>query len=1120
MPIIFTLTPRFVVVVALALFLVPGPAAPRAQDKAARRVADADVFSGLKARSIGPSGMSGRVAAVDVALPDRRVIYVGAATGGVWKSTDRGTTWQPVFDDQPVHAIGAIAVSRSNPSVVWVGTGEGNVRNSASVGNGIYRSLDAGRTWRHMGLEKTERIHRIAIDPRNPDVVFACAPGQEWGENSERGVFRTQDGGRTWKQILTVNERTGCGDMTMDPANPQKLFASMWEFRRWPWFFRSGGPGSGLYVTYDGGDTWKKLQEEDGLPKAPYGRIGLAIAPSDPQVVYAMVEAPQSAVARSDDGGRRWKIVNAKPNVNPRPFYFGDITVDPQRPDRLYSIDYEIRVSDDGGKTFPTLPGATWAQLHGDYHALWIDPADPEFMIAGNDGGVAISHNRGRTFRFVANLPLAQYYHVAVDNETPYNIYGGLQDNGSWRGPSTVWRSGGIRTYDWQPVGGGDGFETLPHPKDPTVGYSLWQGGSIMRWNLRTGEQRQLKPAGPDGVKLRFNWNAGLATDPFEPDVVYLGSQFLHRSPDRGETWTTISADLTTNTVEWQKADRSGGLTPDVTAAENFTTIVAIAPSAHTRGVIWVGTDDGRIHVTRDGGKTWTSVEKNVPGVPANTWVPHIDPSPHDPGTAFAVFDNHRRSDGKTYAYRTDDYGRTWRSVIPAEAGINGYALVLRQDPVERNLLFLGTEFGLYCSPDAGRRWLHLKKTLPTASVVDLLVHPRDHDLVIGTHGRALWVLDDIRPLRNMTDDALHAPLKLYPAADAQQHWMRSEEGGFGFGATEQRGTVRPYGAILTYSMNLPDLPLPDEERERDRREKERQSRLGQAPIESPPPTGQRPEKSETPPVAKSAAPTAPDAPDPSRTKAADDERPRVDVVVADAAGKVVRRFKAPAVLGVNRAVWDLSSDAFKQPPRAEDAPPLPEEPSGPQVPPGTYTVTVKFGTHESSQPVRVVADPRSSNSAQDWQRRWEIIQRLGSMNDSAVDAIGRIRRTRQDVTVIQERLRQRARDAGERDTKKIDEHPTIAAGAKLLERLTALEKRLWTPPETVGIVADVDVYSDVTRPTYLIMSSWDAPNANHMEYVQRADARLRAFLGELEKFFETEVESFRKLAADVKLLG
>ncbi|HEX6865345.1 MAG TPA: hypothetical protein VF414_21130, partial [Thermoanaerobaculia bacterium] len=578
---------------------------------------DPDLLAGMKARSIGPSGMSGRVAAVDAVESNPDTIWAGAATGGVWKSVDGGLTWRPVFDDQPVASVGALAIDQSNPDVVWVGTGEGNVRNSVSIGNGVYRTLDGGRTWQHLGLEKSERIYRIVLHPSNPDVAWVTAMGQLWGENPERGVYKTEDGGKTWNRILYVDEKTGASDLVIDPSNPNHLIASMWQFRRWPWFFKSGGPGSGLYSTYDGGRTWKKATQEDGMPEGELGRIGLAISRSNPEIVYAMVEASPSALLRSDDGGKSWKSVNTRYDVNPRPFYFGDIRVDPVWPNRVYSLDYDVRVSNDSGKTFEQ--GISGNEIHGDFHALWIDPNNPDHLISGGDGGLGISYDRGRTNRAVTNLPLAQFYHIAVDNDLPYNVYGGMQDNSSWRGPSSGLTFGGIRNHEWLLVGFGDGFETLPDPQDSKIGYSMWQGGNLGRFNLNTSELRDIKPPAPDGTKLRFNWNAGLATDPFTPGTIYYGSQFLHKSTDRGETWTIISPDLTTNDPEKQKQDESGGLTIDVTAAENHTTIIAIAPSPLQQGVIWVGTDDGRLHVTRDGGKTWESVEKNVKGVPANT---------------------------------------------------------------------------------------------------------------------------------------------------------------------------------------------------------------------------------------------------------------------------------------------------------------------------------------------------------------------------------------------------------------------------------------------------------------------------------------------------------------------
>lgn len=1041
--------------------------------------------------------MSGRIAALDALESNPQVVYAGAATGGVWKSTNGGLTWKALFDDQPVHAIGAIAVFQANPQVIWVGTGEGNMRNSTSVGNGVYRSLDGGTTWTHVGLDKTERIYRLVLHPTNPDVAFACAPGQEWGENAERGVFKTEDGGKSWRKVLYVNPQTGCGELVVNPRNPDALLAGMWQFRRWPYFFTSGGPGSGLYSTQDGGSSWKRLQEEDGLPKGDLGRVGIAFSRSNPEIVYALVEAEASALLRSENGGRTWKKVNERVNVAPRPFYFGDIRVDPAWPNRVYSLDYEVRVSNDSGKSFESLAGVAGGQIHGDYHAMWIDPADPRHIYVGDDGGIGVSHDRGQTFGFVANLPLAQFYHVALDQERPYNVYGGLQDNGSWRGPSSVWQRGGLRNHHWLRMGGGDGFETLPNPRDPQQGYSLSQGGFLMRWDLRTGESKQVKPAPPAGTKLRFNWNAALSTDPFDPDTVYLGSQFLHRSTDRGDTWTTISGDLTSNNPEWQKADESGGLTLDASDAEKYTTLVSIAPSALERGLIWTGSDDGRIHVTRDAGKTWTSVEAGVKGVPANTWVPHIEPSSHAAGTAFVVFDNHRQSDWTPYVFRTDDYGRSWRSL--GTSSVRGYALVLRQDPVQKDLLFLGTEFGLYVSWDGGAHWTHMKRTLPTASVMDLAIHPRDHDLVIATHGRALWVLDDIRPLRALSENVLAKPLELFPVADAQQHWRRGEESGFAFGAGEFRGENRAYGAILTYSLNAPGLPLWDPDKERERKEKARQAKRPVTVDEGKPST----------PEAKPAAKAD------TKADAADD--PKVEIKVSDAAGQVVRTFKASARLGINRAVWDLRADAPKQAPRDPDQPESEEddEDGGPEVAPGAYTLTLKFDTHEAHQSVQVLADPRSKNTAAQWQERASFVARAGHLRDTAIEAVWRLRRTRDDVGVVQQKARQAAADAGEKDKHKLDELPLVKAGEELKKKLGALEKRLWVAPETKGLPPASDVLTAVGEALDQVQSSWDPPGPTQVEYMRQGQALLEALLVDVNSLFAKEVAAFRQQAAD-----
>jgi photosystem II stability/assembly factor-like uncharacterized protein len=1095
---------------AVSLLLVSLPAALLAA------AVDPDLLAGMRARSIGPAGTSGRVAAIAGVDANPEVVYVGAAAGGVWKSTNGGLTFTPIFDDQPVSSVGAIAVFQANPDVVWVGTGEGNPRNSASIGNGVYRSLDAGRTWVHLGLDRTERIDTIVLHPTNPDVAWVAALGQEWGENPERGVFKTEDGGRTWSKVLYVDPRTGASDLVIDPSNPNKLFAGMWQYRRWPWFFKSGGPGSGLYVTWDGGHTWKPITQEDGLPKGDLGRIGLAISRSHPEVVYATVEAEKSAVVRSDDGGRTWKIVNQRYDADPRPFYFSHLRVDPELPDRVYRLDFNVRVSNDGGAGFSDLiPGFL---IHGDYHAMWIAPHNPNLLYLGNDGGVAVSRDRGRTATFVTTLPLAQFYHVAVDLETPYNIYGGLQDNGSWRGPNTTWWGNGIRSHEWLPVNTADGFQTLPDPFDPNYVYSLSQGGELGRYDLRTGELRAAKPAPPATGKNRFNWNTGLATDPFDAGTLYIGSQFLYMSTDRGESWAAISPDLTSNNPEWQKQAESGGLTPDVSNAENFTTIISIAPSPKEKGVIWVGTDDGRLHVTRDGGRTWTSLEKNVPGVPANTWIPRITPSKFDAAGAFVVFDNHRREDFAPYVYQTNDWGKTWKSL--ATKDLRGYALALEQDPVDRNLLFLGTELGLWVSLDGGGRWLPWKHGVPTTSVMDLAIHPRDQDLVIGTHGRALYVLDDLRPLRTLSEKTMAEPLHLYEAGDAQQHWVGPEAGGVALGSGEFRGQNRDYGALVTFSLNLPGLPLPDSDKERQRKIDERAAQRAEkdaTPSAPPPKNARELEAQEQPggkPEEKAGEKKPGEAAKPLAPKPGEEKPPEAEIRIANAAGKTIRTFTAPVHRGLNRVAWDLQRDGFKQFPR--ETPPD-AHPEGPEVAPGTYTVTVKYGDHEAKGTIRVLGDPRNHNTEADWRRREDALARVGALNDAMADAIERVRRTRSQVD---EALSLVDKDK-DKDRKDAKPDPLVEAGGKLKGDLTKLERRLWSPFDSPGIQPDTDVLSKVGNPFGYITSSWGPPSPTHLEYLRQGEAAVAAILVDVNNFFATDVAVFRKQvdAAGLRLL-
>ncbi len=1037
---------------------------------------DPDLLAGMKARSIGPAGMSGRVAAIEAVNSNPNIIYVGAATGGLWKSTNAGLTWTPLFDDQPVAAIGAVAVFQPNPDIVWVGTGEGNPRNSASVGNGIYKSIDAGQTWTHLGLEQTERIHRIVLHPTDPDIAYVAALGKTWGENPERGVFKTEDGGQTWTKVLYLDERTGAADLALDPSNPQKLLAALWDHRRWPWFFRSGGPGSGLYLTHDGGRNWKKLTEEDGLPAGELGRIGVAFSRSNPEIIYAVVEAKKSALVRSDDGGQSWKTVNQDPSVISRPFYYADLRVDPERPDRVYNLAGVLRVSDDAGKTFKIL--ASFRHVHPDHHALWVNPNDATHILAGNDGGVVMSRDRGKTWQFVANLPLAQYYHIRVDMDTPYHIYGGMQDNGSWRGPSTVWENGGIRNHHWEEVGFGDGFDTSTVPGDSLVGYAMSQEGYLNRWNLRTGQRKSIRPSPPTGTELRFNWNAGFAQDPFDADTIYFGSQFVHKSTDRGETWTVISDDLTTNNPDWQKQAESGGLTPDVTGAENFTSIIAIAPSPVQAGVIWVGTDDGRLHLTRDAGQSWQSVEANLKGVPANTWIPHIEPSKFDPATAFVVYDDHRRSNWTPYVYRTTNFGRSWTSL--ATDDLRGYALAIAQDPVQKDLLFLGTEFGLYVTLDRGRHWFKWTHGFPTVSAMDLVVHPREHDLVIGTHGRAAYVLDDVRPLRTLSPAVLAEPIHLFEIPAAQQYRVKQTGASRFPGHGEFRGANRPYGALITYSLNIEGLPHPSEEKERARKEEERASQAQE--------TEEKPDEKEK------------------------DKGPQVEIQITDPQGNLVRSFKGPAKLGVNRAVWNLRRDAFKEPPRGPEASFFPRR--GPDVLPGSYGVLVKYKDHEARGTVTVLSDPRFQISNEDRTAKRAAIEHAGELQELVTEAVRQIHSTRSDVDVVTGKVRKEkaANDNSKNAKGKSTPHQKLLQSARALKKaLTTMEKRLWVPLKTKGIVADTDALSKIRYVLRSLGSSWDAPTTAQFAYLRQAEERLAAVLTDHNQLFATQVADFRR---------
>jgi photosystem II stability/assembly factor-like uncharacterized protein len=721
-----------------------------------------DTFSGLWARPIGPAVMGGRISDIAaIAEGQRLTIYVGAAGGGLWRSLDGGTTFAPMFDKQPTQSIGSIAIDPSHPKTVWVGTGESWARNSVSVGTGLYRSTDGGENWELMGLADSEHLSRVLVHPTDGNIVYACALGHLWNSNEERGVFKTSDGGKTWKKIFYVDNKTGCAEMQMDPKNPDTVYAAMWQVLRQPWTFTSGGPGSGLFKSTDGGATWHPIRK--GFPDGDLGRIGLAVAASNPNRLYAVVEAKNhTALFRSDNSGESWTETNNSFNVAGRPFYFARVIVDPNNADRVYKPGFALTISEDAGKSFSAaFSGNEGGGVHSDHHALWINPKNSEEVLDGTDGGVYHSVDRGNHWRFLNSIPVAQYYHVSSDMERPYNVYGGLQDNGTWIGPSRA--VGGVANRHWRNIGYGDGFWAFSDPTDPDSAYVEYQGGHISRVRKSTDEQKEIRPLpGADDPDFRFNWNAPIHMSPNHPGTIYIGAQFLFRSTDKGESWHKISPDLTTNNPEKQHQEKSGGLTIDNSDAERYETIYSIAESPKNADVIWVGTDDGNVQITKDGGSNWANVVKNIQGLPPNTWVSTVEAGHFDAGTAYATFDGHATGDMKTYVYKTTDYGQTWNSL--STNTLKGYAHVVREDLVNPNLLFVGTEFGLFLSVDGGKNWAQFTGKLPNVAVRDISIQPRESDLLVATHGRGIYILDDLTPLRAITPEVLASDAALLPS--------------------------------------------------------------------------------------------------------------------------------------------------------------------------------------------------------------------------------------------------------------------------------------------------------------------------------------------------------------------
>jgi photosystem II stability/assembly factor-like uncharacterized protein len=1010
---------------------LPQRTAPAAAPPPVDRSAELDALRQLRWRAIGPANQAGRIAFVVGVPGNRNVYYVGSAAGGLIKTTNGGITFTHLFDDQEVASMGDMVIAPSNPNILYLGTGEGNPRNSASIGNGVYKSLDGGRTWKHVGLAGTEKIPRLRIDAQNPDIVYVCALGRTWGPNEERGLFKTTDGGKTWRRILYKDPLTGCSDVDIDPNNSNVVYAGMYTHRRWPWYFTSGGGETALYKSVDGGETWERLSgpgNRRGLPQGLMDRIGIAVHRANPDVVYMITETvDEGELWRTEDGGNTWEMVNRDRNINFRPFYYSDIRADPRNPNVVYALSGALYRSDDGGRTFRTIA----RDVHGDHQAMWIDPTDPDYILEGSDGGWQVSYDGGRNWEIVNTVSFAQFYHVNYDMERPYNLCGGLQDNGHWCGPSRTLSAQGNRKNSWVTISGGDGFFAVPDLARPWLVYSASQGGNIYITDTRTGDQRSIHPypkrvgSAGDAIefhKYRFNWNAPIALSPHDPGTVYFGGNVIFKSTDRGQTWTVISPDLTTNDKNKQKSS-GGPIVTDNTAAEFHSTLLTIAPSPRDPNVIWAGSDDGNVQITRDGGRTWTNVVKNIPGLPPNAWISTIDASPHDAGTAFVAASHWQTGDYTPYAFMTTDYGQSWKRItgnLPAR----GWVHVVRQDPRNPNLLYLGTEFGIFVSWDQGNRWHSLRNGIAAAPVRDLHVHPRDNDLIVATHGRGLYIMDDITPLQRL-GEAATSDVYLFDIRPAVRWVMWSSDGNLG--QKVWIGENPPYGALIRYYLKA--------------------------------------EASEP-----------------------------VTLTVSDASGKVVRTLRnLPRSAGVNQTSWDLRYDGPTVAAVAVGggrgagagggggggAGGRFGGAAGPYVVPGEYTVTLRVGSRELRKPVKVEADPRTSVPEADLVAQRDLGLALNELRGRVATLINRSNDLVRQLTALAENLRQNAPN----------ERATLAQADSALSEVTKLrDEKLARPLPGLGyrqyprLQEEVNsLYGMVTSP---LSRPTDAQTQRHGELV------------------------------------
>jgi photosystem II stability/assembly factor-like uncharacterized protein len=1014
-----------------------------------------DVFANLKFRNLGPANAGGRVTSV-VGVPGQpNIYYVGAAAGGVFKTEDGGNSWKPIFTKEATSSIGDIAIAPSDPNVIWVGTGEANIRNDVIDGHGVYRSTDGGHSWTFAGLGDVGQISRVIVNPSNPMDALVAAVGHAWGPNPDRGVFHTTDGGRTWKKVLYVNDSTGAADLEAAPGNPMVLFAAMWQVRRYPWQLVDGGPDSGLYRSMDGGATWTRLT--DGLPQGPLGRIAVALAPSDPNRVYALVEAKKGLLWSSNDLGDHWTAVSDNHQLDVRPFYFSRMFVSPDDEKRVYFLSFQLVQSDDGGKTVSRIDEG----VHPDHHALWIDPKNPERMIQGNDGGVYLTTNGGKAWRYLNNLPIEQFYMVAAGTRAPYSLCGGLQDNDAWCGPSNSLSPHGITGADWHVVTGGDGEYAVPAPGNPDIVYSDSQDGVITRFDERTHLSRFVRPylhdvqdLPPDKLLYRFNWTSPIAVSPSNANEVYLGANVLFRTTDGGAHWTAISPDLTRN--DKTKQVMSGGpVEHDLSGAETYDTIMSISLAPSDPNAIWVGTDDGLVQVTRDGGKTWTNVASNVPNAPQWARVYQVGVSPYDPGTAYVAFDAHMLDDRRAYVYRTRDFGRTWQSIGAGLPAVPVY--VVREDPNRRGLLVAGTDTGLFCSADDGGTWRALKAgNFPTVPVYDVQFVKPSHDLVVATHGRGLFVLDDITPIEQMTAQAANGPLHLFAPAPAtiRHYWS-----GSGFARADFTAPNPPDGVVVDYLLPGKLEATPEQKKEH------------QTPVK---------------------------------------------IVITDPGGGTIATFYGPAEAGVNRAVWNMRYDP---PRRLTFEPPPPENQftrmRGPYVVAGAYTVNVTANGTTLRAPASVSYDPAQKVSPADMQAQTQAALQVRNQLDALDDMLDRLAAMQKEVRTFEQTVDEEKDGAGGR-------YQPVAERAEALDRkLKALEDAVYDPGVQHQVIED-DIHSlaglhGQVAAMYqeLLYTFGQAPNdlvrQEMADLQQKVAAQLRAY----NDLVQTDVAAYNRLAFD-----